>query len=377
MVNPLFAVPVACVIVFALLVFVFSIRSPVQPPRFDFEDDEKKQKRIKKTRKPTTNGHIPESSPEPEPAKQQVAAKQQSPKPSPAVAKQQQNKIKAKKASVTKAPAEEAPQAQEDDGEWTTQVSRKKKSKGNKTEGVKSKPDEKVLGDEESGDQEGETPAPTQEGKAPAPTQVGKDPTVKTTAPVESPKGQRAKKEGKSPKKSQKDSVKPDESVSVPQPPLASDTSSPDQTAETQVVEKPMDSKLSTETKASPSKKSKKERSISPPKEQESSPTPLATGTPNPPEPKIEGSTSPKSPQSPSKKKKEKSPAPAEPDPSASTPDQDTSGANKQTSDKGASDAVDNGTAPEAKGALNFDELGDEWEEAKPQKKKKKARREN
>ena len=42
--NPHFAVPVVGVLLCALLVYAFGFKSPVQPPSFDFEQDEKKKK---------------------------------------------------------------------------------------------------------------------------------------------------------------------------------------------------------------------------------------------------------------------------------------------------------------------------------------------
>lgn len=47
-VNPHFAVPVVGVVVFALLVYAFGFKSPVQPPSFDFDHEEKKSKKQKK-----------------------------------------------------------------------------------------------------------------------------------------------------------------------------------------------------------------------------------------------------------------------------------------------------------------------------------------
>ena len=50
MVNPQFAVPVVGVVLCAVLVFAFGFKSPVQPPSFEFEHEEKRNRRVKKSK---------------------------------------------------------------------------------------------------------------------------------------------------------------------------------------------------------------------------------------------------------------------------------------------------------------------------------------
>ena len=49
-VNPHFAFPVVGVVLCALLVYAFGFKSPVQPPSFDFEHEERRSKKTKKSK---------------------------------------------------------------------------------------------------------------------------------------------------------------------------------------------------------------------------------------------------------------------------------------------------------------------------------------
>ena len=50
LVNPHFAFPVVGVVLCALLVYAFGFKSSVQPPSFNFDDDEKRSRKSKKSR---------------------------------------------------------------------------------------------------------------------------------------------------------------------------------------------------------------------------------------------------------------------------------------------------------------------------------------
>merc|ERR1711862_1050484 len=86
-VNPHFAIPVAAVILCAFLVLAFGFKSPVQPPSFDFEHEERRGKRNKKQQQKkarvVSNGHVVSS---------EVVKPASSVKQSPAAARPKQEK---------------------------------------------------------------------------------------------------------------------------------------------------------------------------------------------------------------------------------------------------------------------------------------------
>ncbi|KAK3091216.1 hypothetical protein FSP39_018016 [Pinctada imbricata] len=143
-VAPHVAVPVLGVLLCAFLVFAFGFKTPGQPPSFNFDDDSKKKRTKKqKPQKGQTNGHVPTGSdsedniskPQASPKQSAKLDKQQSPKPKITSKKEAKSEVpkKVKKAKDANGDAEKsAPVLDDDEGGWTTQVSRKDKKQKKK-----------------------------------------------------------------------------------------------------------------------------------------------------------------------------------------------------------------------------------------------------
>ncbi|XP_013403389.1 triadin [Lingula anatina] len=364
-----YAAPVAGVLFCALLVLIFGFKSPVQPPSFDFEYEEKKsQKKQKKQKKSTSNGHVPtESNQDPN----KVSPPQPTSKQDQQTNKQPtlQNKVKGKKAAATNSKANHKTETsaskpevtEEDVGEWTTQLSRKdKKLRVNKKEdGAKGDSAESVSVE----------------------LQGQGDKKKKEEPSSTTPKSAKSKKEKKQEKK---DASKQETETK----PLKTE----------EVVAKVVDE---TEFHEVSNKKTK------PTAKQKEAKAAAAQSTPADEKPVKDKSTedvgeSPKASQTPKKKNKKQQShqneaadatlsSPSSPSGQAQVPkkgaDSKTSLSNQQNDTKGASNTTESSTKTESVIAsstddskVNFDELGGEsndWLEAKPQKKKKKARREN
>jgi len=142
-INPHFAIPVAAVIVCAFLVLAFGFKSPVQPPSFDFEHEERRSKKNKKKQKTVSNGHAgsAESKASKVIVKQPSSSAKQSSRPTNnKESKVEASKVKTKKsantaaATVSRAAKVASPKvitetAVEDSGEWTMAPIRKVKAK--------------------------------------------------------------------------------------------------------------------------------------------------------------------------------------------------------------------------------------------------------
>lgn len=410
-VNPHFAVPVVGVVVCAVLVFAFGFKSPVQPPSFDFVDDDSRRHKRTKQKKKLTNGVVV-SDESPPHIKQSPTQKQSiNNKHTVAVIKGETPKAKQTKKAVVikeqKVPAQEKIKHKDDDeaGEWETALPRKKKLLRKKDHEDPEKRDDGSSSSAPASPGKGETKALSQKtvdsqlpltAVAPLDQRVkksrGKDTgTDNQTAPVDvsdkenSPEPEKEQiVESKSPKKMKKKNTKrTSESESL----VSRDTCS----------DKP--------TSVAPDKLTGKPEA-GPPSDTPQKEAPIA-GSANEPLPES-GET--KQAKSPKKKKKSKdkenaSSAPAETSP-VLTADSSKSQSQKPTpvlpvitqaqslseDSKAKSVSVDSkpkihnvtaepvpsdGASSAAQPAISFDELG-EWQEAKQVKRKtKKARREN
>ncbi|XP_064624292.1 neurofilament heavy polypeptide-like [Lineus longissimus] len=413
-VNPHFAVPVFGVVLCAVLVFAFGFKSSVQPPSFDF--DEEKRLRRRKGKKSQTNGHIPSQSVAVVTvAKQQVSATKSSAKAKSEESLQAKLRTKKAAASPKAAPAKhdvaKATEPVEDVDGWTTAISKKVKKRRNKEQPEDvSKYD---LQDVELSGGEARTDD-VQE-------------AMPTSGEAESPKGQRKRKE-----KKQKPVKEVTTTENVCETSAKIVTEAPKTVSAKMDIETP-ERDVSQDVKVEPEEE--KPTEVMTPEEETShaeviipdeppkrSPKKIRSkkdkiaAAPEIEEPKPVGSTEglaakddvpdKKSKKSPKKKKKGTSQDVSE---TLETPsvndvesshistshiaDVSSSKAVKETVSQGA--AHDDSNQPESgersnspaesvsnpqpsSSPVTFDELGaDDWQEAKPQKKKKKTRREN
>ncbi|CAN7943941.1 unnamed protein product [Ixodes pacificus] len=361
-VSPQFAFPIVGVIVCALLVFAFGFKSPSLPPSFVDEEEiqradakklaakKKKQAKEAQKNKPQSNGHAPTVSPKavPAPAKPKALEKAAAPvkqKTEKVDAKSQPSKkvtqpekrpaAKGKKAGEKeKAPAEAtAPlTAEESSDGWVQLLSKKERKVRRKeeekvvvpivestcraipaAESSKSSPGSKKKGGKKAA-ASAETPAPA----APVPEPKESAPVVVAADPEENPKDQRNKKKDKSP----------------PEP-------EPVKNAKKETAKKcavtPEDS-----GPAAAKSKGKGKAEKRPAEEVKAVPSKATPDTCSAPSGQTVLLAEPKRTE-------------------ACSPDPTPQGSNDST--------------PGAGSNVAFDELGDAWQEAKPQKKKKKARK--
>ncbi|CAH1773902.1 unnamed protein product, partial [Owenia fusiformis] len=353
-VDPHFAVPVLGVVVCALLVLAFGFKSPVEPPSFDFVDEKKSRSKSKKTKQKTpSNGHIVQESSE-------SVAKQ--PKQSPRTKQDAKDAklSKVKKAAPGKSSRPEdvepakANETTEDAGEWTTHISKKRK-KVLKENDVVVKVAEKA-----------ESPRAQTKEKSLSPEETPEAPA----APEQAPQEQRVKKEKGTPKKPKKEAVK--ETPVVPAAPELSQEATKPKTEEKAAPV--VDAKSS--KKASP-KKSKKGAKVSEEAVQKVDGEVQIAPT--------EAKATDKPAQSPKKKANAQKSQSPEKEVSKSIVEADlkkveapitkaVESAPHEGAKTATSEAGKESSEPQV--PVTFDELGD-WQDAKPQKKKRKPRRDN
>ncbi|XP_076317343.1 uncharacterized protein LOC143229223 isoform X1 [Tachypleus tridentatus] len=233
-VNPHFALPIVGVIVCALLVFAFGFKSPVQPPSFDqiIQEERRaaKKKKSSQKQKSQSNGQpgtvslrvspqVLKQSPEKTLRSKQksLVEKTEQVKTETKIKKGQQNKVA--KQEEPESPNADESISHDDGGEWVQLLSKKEKKNRRKEETQNGSVPEtnREVASEDTADSKDSTPAKKKKEKLKAkyegkeskiPTaDFPKEETLLVSEPEQSPKDQRISKK----EKSEKVSLKTDE----------------------------------------------------------------------------------------------------------------------------------------------------------------------